>query len=141
MISTLLVCLVVGVSDGDTLTVRCGPYGGGPARQVRIHAIDAPEHHQPFGELSRSSLSALCLHTQARIRTLESDSYGRTVGQVECRGEDVATRQVQSGMAWVYTHYAGTRPDLRALQDRARSARRGLWAAPQPVAPWIWRRR
>src|SRR5690606_20197732 len=135
------VCLVIAVSDGDTLTVRCGPSGDGPQRRVRIHAIDAPEYRQRFSEQSRSHLVALCLHARARIRWLETDTYGRTVGQVECRGEDVASRQVRSGMAWVYTHYARTRPDLHTLQDRARSARCGLWADAQPVAPWLWRRR
>lgn len=140
MISTLLICLVVGISDGDSLTVRCGPSGDGQPRQVRIHAIDAPEHHQPFADLSRSHLASLCLHARARLRPLEQDDYGRTIGQLECRGEDAAARQVRSGMAWVYTRYAQTRPDLPALQEQARSARRGLWADPEPVAPWVWRR-
>lgn len=140
MISTLLICLVVGISDGDSLTVRCGPSNDGHLRQVRIHAIDAPERHQPFSDPSRSQLAALCLEVRARIRPLETDDYGRTVGQVECRGEDVAGQQVRSGMAWVYTRYAHSRPDLPALQEQARLARRGLWADPAPVAPWVWRR-
>ncbi|MET1113953.1 MAG: thermonuclease family protein [Comamonas sp.] len=141
MIATLLICMVVSVSDGDSLTVRCGPPDALQPRQVRIHAIDAPEHYQAFSDPSRSSLAALCLHARARIRPLEVDSYGRTIGQVECRGEDVAAHQVRSGMAWVYTRYASTRPDLLALQEQARLARWGLWADPQPVAPWVWRRR
>lgn len=141
MISTLLVCLVVGINDGDTLLARCGPPGDLSERQVRIHAIDAPERHQPFGDLSRSSLAALCLNAQARIRRLETDRYGRTIGQVECRGQDVAERQVRSGMAWVYTRYAEVRPDLPLLQAQARQAHWGLWADLQPVAPWEWRRR
>lgn len=136
-----MICLVVGISDGDTLTVHCGPSAEGPVRQVRIHAIDAPEYRQRFGVQSRSHLAALCLHARARIHWLETDKYGRAIGQVECRGKDVATRQVRSGMAWVYTRYASARPDLYALQDQARSAHRGLWADTQPVAPWMWRRR
>lgn len=141
MIATLLVCLVLGVGDGDSLTVRCGTREGAPARQVRIHGIDAPERYQSFSEGARSSLAALCLHALARIQPLETDRYGRMVAVVECRGEDVAAYQVRHGMAWVYTRYAGSRPDLQALQAQARRARLGLWADRQPVEPWVWRHR
>lgn len=141
MISSLLVCLVVGIHDGDTLLVRCGPPGDLQQREVRIQGIDAPERYQPFSELSRSSLAALCLNARARIRSVETDRYGRTVARVECRGKDVAERQVGSGMAWVYTRYAGARPDLPALEAQARQARLGLWADAEPVPPWVWRHR
>lgn len=141
MIASLLVCLVVGINDGDTLLVRCGPPGDPQQREIRIHAIDAPERYQPFSDQSRSRLAALCLHARARIRNVETDRYGRTIGQVQCRGEDVAERQVGSGMAWVYTRYAGARPDLPALEAQARRAQIGLWAAPDPVPPWVWRHR
>lgn len=141
MISTLLICLVVGISDGDTLMARCGPPGNLPLLQVRVHAIDAPERFQPFSEASRGSLADLCLHARARIRRLETDQYGRTIAQVECRGQDAAERQVRGGMAWVYTRYARLRPDLPPLQAQARVARSGLWADPDPVAPWVWRHR
>lgn len=141
MIAALLVCLVVGVSDGDSLAVRCADPGQGQERQVRIHGIDAPERYQSFSEASRSSLAALCLHARARIQPLETDGYGRLVARLECRGEDVAAHQVRNGMAWAYTRYADSRPDLAALQADARRLRLGLWADPQPVAPWIWRHR
>ncbi|WP_159912826.1 thermonuclease family protein [Pantoea sp. 18069] len=141
MIAAVLVCLVVGISDGDTLTVRCGQPARFEQRQVRIHAIDAPERHQSFSEASRASLARLCLNIRARIRHVDTDGYGRTIAQVECRGEDVAEHQVRCGMAWVYTRYAGTRTDLLALQARARSARSGLWADAHPIPPWVWRRR
>lgn len=139
MISVALVCLVVGISDGDSLTVRCA--AAEPQRQVRIHAIDAPERYQSFSDAARRHLSALCLNMQARIRPIDTDGYARTVAQVECRGEDAASHQVDAGLAWVSMPYARTRPDLRELQARARAARRGLWADPHPVAPWTWRHR
>lgn len=40
-------CLVVGISDGDTLTARCGRLGAYEEVKVRIAAIDAPERAQP----------------------------------------------------------------------------------------------
>lgn len=141
MISTLLVCLVVGISDGDTLIARCGPPGNAQPHPVRIHGIDAPERHQSFRDASRDSLAALCLHVRARIEPLDTDAYGRMVARVECRGEDVAARQVRNGMAWVYTRYAQSRPDLTALQAQARQQRSGLWGDVSPVPPWAWRHR
>lgn len=139
MISVVLVCLVVGISDGDSMTVRCDRAGA--QRQVRIHAIDAPERYQSFSEAARNSLSALCLGSRARILPVDTDDFARTVAQVECRGEDAAGHQVGAGLAWVYAPYARARPDLRDLQARARAARRGLWADAHPVAPWLWRHR
>jgi endonuclease YncB( thermonuclease family) len=46
---------VVGVSDGDTLTVLIS----GRQTKVRLAEIDAPEKRQPFGERSKQSLSDL----------------------------------------------------------------------------------
>ncbi len=140
MISAVLVCLVVGISDGDTLTARCGQAGQYQHRQVRIHAIDAPERSQPFGQRSRQSLAALCWQVNARIQQMDTDRFGRAVGQVECRGRDAAARQVASGMAWAFTRYAQGRADLTELEARARAARKGLWADAAPVPPWEWRR-
>ncbi|MCD2512096.1 thermonuclease family protein [Comamonas endophytica] len=141
MLATLLVCLVIGISDGDSLTVQCGPTGHAQLRQVRIHGIDAPERFQSFSEASRDSLAALCLHAHARIRPLEIDGYGRLVARLECREEDVAAHQVRNGMAWAYLRYARSRSDLAVLEAHARRARVGLWADPHPVAPWDWRHR
>lgn len=100
MLATTLLCLVVGISDGDTLTARCGQPGAYEQVKVRIHTIDAPERKQPFGNRSRESLSELCFQQQARIQHLDTDRYGRTVASVECRGKDVAQHQVSTGMAW-----------------------------------------
>ncbi|CAG0912171.1 unnamed protein product, partial [Cyprideis torosa] len=41
--------------------------------------------------------------------------------------------------AWHYRKYSKD-PNLQALEDEARKAKRGLWADPDPVAPWDWRR-
>ncbi len=139
MISALLVCLVVGIHDGDSLLARCGPPGDMREREFRIHGIDAPERYQSVSDTSRSSLAALCLKVPARIRPIETDRYGRSIAQVECRGRDVARHQVASGMAWVYTRYADTRPDLPPLQAQARRSHAGLWAEIDPVPPWQWR--
>lgn len=141
MLSAALLCLVVGISDGDTLTARCPTQDAvHPYQQVkvRIHAIDAPESRQDFGQRSKESLSDLCFKTWAKIKHEDTDRYGRTVASVECRGKDVAAHQVSEGMAWVYTRYAKNRPDLVPLEQRARAAKIGLWSM-DAVPPWEWR--
>lgn len=137
----MLVCLVIAVSDGDSLTVRCGGPGHYQQHHVRIHAIDAPERWQGFSQAARDSLAGLCLEKVARIQRMDTDQYGRIIGQVECRSQDAAAHQVRRGMAWVYAHYAGKRADLLALEASAQASHTGLWADSHPIAPWLWRRR
>jgi endonuclease YncB( thermonuclease family) len=47
---------VVGISDGDTITVLDDTK---TQHKIRLAAIDAPEKGQVFGERSKQSLSAL----------------------------------------------------------------------------------
>jgi micrococcal nuclease len=130
----LLICLVVGISDGDTLTARCNDQ----TLKIRLAEIDAPEKAQPFGARSKQSLSALCFQKQAEIRSQATDRYGRTVARVTCDGIDANTEQVRSGMAWVYDKYVLDK-SLSAVQGDAKAARRGLWSDAEAMPPWEWR--
>ncbi|MCL2635638.1 MAG: thermonuclease family protein [Betaproteobacteria bacterium] len=136
-------CLIVGVTDGDTITARC-PTGdmAYPYSQikVRLSAIDAPEKKQPFGERSRQALAALCFQQQAAIAEKSTDRYGRTVADVSCQGKDAGQHMVGAGMAWVYNQYAKGYGHLYPIQDRAKAARLGLWSESSPTPPWEWRR-
>jgi endonuclease YncB( thermonuclease family) len=140
-VSAALLCLVVAIADGDTLTARCGEPGEYMQVKVRISAIDSPEKAQPFGQRSRQSLAELCHQQPARITERARDRYGRSVADVECQGRDVGQHQVATGMAWVYDRYAKGYAHLYPLQGTARAERRGLWADPAPVPPWEWRRK
>lgn len=126
---------VVGVADGDTLTLLTA------ARQevrVRLAEIDAPEKAQPFGQSAKTSLSALCFRKPAQVQPVATDRYDRTVGRVTCAGVDANAEQIRRGLAWFYRAY-GHDPALKALEAEARASRRGLWADPQPIPPWDWR--
>lgn len=131
-----LLCLVVGVSDGDTITARCGEPGQYEQLKVRISAIDAPEKAQPFGQRSRQHLAELCFQVEATIAPKTKDRYGRTVADVECRRQDAGLAQVQAGLAWYYVRYGKGYEHLARLEADARAARAGLWFDPDPVAPW-----
>lgn len=136
-----LLCLVIAIHDGDTLSIRCGTPGQYRVDRVRLAAIDAPEHSQPFGQRARQNLARLCFRQQARITPVDRDRYGRTVAHVHCQGENAARAQVQAGLAWVYTPAAREHPQLVALQRQARASGTGLWSQPRPQAPWDYRRK
>ena len=135
MTGAILFCLVVGISDGDTL--RCLT---DDQRQidVRLVEIDAPEMRQAFGDRSREALGELCFKDRALVRTYGEDRYGRTLGRVTCGGVDANAKLVRRGLAWVYEKYV-TDYGLYAVQDEARLNQRGLWADPHRVPPWEWR--
>lgn len=132
-------CLVVGISDGDTLKVRCGSAGAFHEETVRLADVDAPEKAQPFGQRSRAALAATCFGALAQVRAQERDRYGRLVARVQCRGLDASASQVRAGMAWWYEQYSRDY-SLRALEWQARAAGAGLWQDAAPVSPWDWRR-
>lgn len=126
---------VVGVADGDTLTVLTAE---NVQVKVRLAEIDAPEKKQAFGQASKQSLSDLCFDRPAEIKPVTTDRYGRTVARVYCSGVDVNVEQVRRGMAWVYGKYVTDR-SLHRVQDSARSRLLGLWRDEAPLAPWEWR--
>jgi len=125
---------VVGVSDGDTLTLRVD----GANVRVRLDGIDAPELGQPYGKSARSSLAQLCRGKAATAVERGKDDEGRILASVRCGEVDANAEQVRRGMAWVYDRYVTDR-SLYALQNEARAAHLGLWADKAPTAPWVWR--
>lgn len=139
MLTTALLCLVVGISDGDTLTARCGKPGSYEQVKVRLSAIDAPEARQPFGQRSKQNLADLCFQVEATITPRTTDRYGRTVADVTCRGTDAAQHQVANGMAWYYVQYGRGYEAFREVEARARHSKLGLWRDSNPIPPWDWR--
>lgn len=135
----ILICLVIAISDGDTLTARCGEAGAYHQVKVRLAEIDAPEKGQPFSEESRQNLARIYHQQAASIRSIGTDRYGRTLARVECQGTDANAEQVYAGLAWVYDQYV-TDKSLYRAQDEAKRQRLGVWSDPAPIPPWKWRR-
>jgi len=136
-----LVGKVVGVSDGDTITVLDSNQ---IQHKVRLAGIDAPEKRQPFGRVSREALSSMVFQKSVDIDWKKHDRYGRLVGKVTVGGLDVCRRQVELGLAWHYVKYAKEQTDAdrttySAAERAARDSRRGLWSEPAPVPPWEFR--
>lgn len=133
---------VVGVSDGDTLTVSDGRSA---SWKIRLAAIDAPEKAQDFGVKAKDSLSDLAFGREAEVEVRSRDRYGRVVGVVRVGGADVNLEQLKRGFAWHYKQYSSEQPaeerrSYAGAEDAARLRRLGLWVDPRPVEPWNFRR-
>lgn len=133
---------VVGVTDGDTLTVLDAGY---QQFKIRLSGIDAPERGQPFGNRAKESLSEMVFNKQVVIETSKEDRYRRKVGKVQQDGTDVNLEQVKRGMAWHYTAYAkeqtpADRETYADAETEAKAQRRGLWRESSQSAPWEFRR-
>jgi endonuclease YncB( thermonuclease family) len=70
---------VVGVADGDTITVLDGQQ---TQHKVRLMGIDCPEKAQPFGQKAKQSLSDLVFNRSVSVEWQKLDRYERIVGQV-----------------------------------------------------------
>lgn len=145
---------VVGVHDGDTITVLDSSR---TQHKIRLAGIDAPELKQEFGTRSKQNLSALVFGKDVAVEWQKRDRYKRIVGKVlvnesgvdcgfrDCRKSlDTGLQQVRDGMAWHFKEYEREQsPEDRGryatAEQEAQSASRGLWADRAPVPPWEWR--
>ena len=128
---------IVGVSNGDTLTVLTAE-----KRQVkvRLHGVDTPETGQDFGSRAKQAASELAFGKQVTIRERDKDRYGRTVAEVILPdGRSLNREMVGQGTAWWYSKYAPADRELASLEAEAKTAKRGLWSQAAAVPPWEWR--
>ena len=93
---------VVGIADGDTLTVLDSAK---QQHKIRIAGIDAPEKRQAYGERSRQHLASLAFQKSATLDCYKVDRYKRQVCRVWVDRQDVGLAQVSSGLGWHYKEY------------------------------------
>jgi endonuclease YncB( thermonuclease family) len=132
---------VIGLSDGDTITVLDQE---NVQHKVRLEGIDAPESRQAFGTVSRRNLADLAFNHEVTVQYSKTDQYGRLVGKVIVDGRDVNLEQIEAGQAWHYKEYQNEQsPEDRTLyaeaETKAREEKRGLWTDPLPTPPWEYR--
>lgn len=134
---------VVGVTDGDTITVLDAQ---NQQHKIRLAGIDAPEKAQAFGQASKTHLSDLVFGREVTLDCGKTDRYKREVCVVLVSGRDANLDQVAAGLAWWYRQYKGEqtvlqRAEYEAAETSARASRLGLWQDADPMAPWMWRRK
>ena len=127
---------VVNVADGDTFTLVDGKK---KRFKVRMYGIDAPERGQGYSNASKKYLSSLLMHKMVTVRVMDIDQYQRVVGMVMLGEVNVNESLLSNGFAWHYTLF-DVNPSWTELEKNARLAKRGLWAEPQPQAPWRFRK-
>jgi endonuclease YncB( thermonuclease family) len=129
---------VVGVTDGDTLTMLDSRK---QQIKVRLAEIDTPESAQPYGTRAKQELSRLVHGKTVTVKVQDIDRYGRTVGRVYMGELDVNAEMVKLGAAWVYRKYASDQ-SLYALEKQAKQKRAGIWNLPEAeqIPPWEWRK-
>jgi endonuclease YncB( thermonuclease family) len=154
---------VVGVTDGDTITVLDR---GNSQHTIRMAYIDAPEttchankpsayddacidHGQPFAKASKKALSNMVYAQEVSVSVLPGSSYGREIGTVYVYNHgnllNVNYEMVKSGMAWFYRYYAKKQlgsSDFEAFsqaESHAQATGMGLWKDKNPTPPWDYR--
>ena len=132
---------VVGVSDGDTITVLDAQ---NVQHKIRLAGIDAPEKSQAFGDRSKQYLSDQVFGKTVNIEWEKFDKYGRTIGKVMVGGQDANLNQVRAGLAWHYKKYekeqaSADRFVYAQAEVDARVNRMGLWHDNIQIAPWDFR--
>lgn len=133
----LMTARVVGVSDGDNITVLT------PINKqvlIRLYGIDCPEEGQAFGVEAKQFTSGQCFGMTIQYRLMGIDRFDRTIAKVFLEdGRELNLEILKAGFAWHFERYS-KRQDYVDAEAEARKAGVGLWADPDPTPPWDWRR-
>ncbi|SLM48465.1 Uncharacterized endonuclease (fragment) [Nitrospira japonica] len=114
---------------------------GQQALRIRLNEIDCPEKRQAYGTKAKQAASGLVFGKEVTVHTHGMDKYGRTIADVLLPdGTNVNHALVKGGWCWWYRKYAPTDVTLEQLEQSARAANLGLWADPQPIPPWEYRK-
>jgi len=130
---------VVGVSDGDTITVLRDKQ----PQKIRLYGIDCPEKRQPFGKKAKQFTSDMVFGKTVEVEPVTTDRYGRTVAFVQVESVLVNEELIKEGLGWVYVRYCKLPlcVDWQGLESEARFGKRGLWLEQGEIPPWEFRRR
>lgn len=143
--------LVIGVSEGDRLTVN----SFGTEIQVRLYGIAAPQTAkmdkftgwyrpgQPYAEEAFRALSLKVLHQVVKIEIRETLLFKTeptqiAVAVVYMDGRNINLEMVSDGWAWAYRRYLSKadHPHYFGMERMARARHNGLWVQENPQPPW-----
>ena len=125
------------VIDGDSLEIN--------GERIRLHGIDAPEARQlcrldgkPWrcGQDATNALAGKIDRQRVTCREVDGRRRGRMVATCTVAGVDLGEWMVLNGWAVAYHLYSY---EHSRAEQRAKSARRGIWAGEFEM-PWAWRR-
>lgn len=128
---------VIEVNDGDVLTV----FNLNRPVRIKLLAVDAPEAGQAFGDVAKKHLADLVFDRSVVVEYSGISGDGSLVGRVMLNNTDVGAQMIRDGAAWFDASNhdrlsAADREVYQQSEQAARSERRGLWQAENPIAPW-----
>lgn len=128
---------VVGISDGDTITVLLD---GNVQKKLRLAEVDCPEKKQPFGKNARQFTSDQVFARKIMFTETDKDRYGRSVAKVYYdNGKYLSAEIIKAGYGWWYYSYSKD-ADLGKMQETAKTKKLGLWQDKKAVSPWDFRK-
>ncbi len=132
---------VVGITDGDTITVLNSKTLKDV--KIRLYGIDTPERGQAFSKRAKQFTSKLVYGKVVEVEVMDTDRYGRTVAMIYADKNLLNEELVKAGLAWVYYQYCHEIicHAWADYQFAARLDKRGLWRDPDPIPPWEFRRK
>jgi len=139
--ASVLAGRVVGVPDGDTITVLDNK---NVQNKIRLSGIDAPESCQDFGRVAKKRMSDLVFGKNVTVFHDKVDRYGRIVGKVIVDGRDANLTMIEDGLAWHFKRYQNEQSQedrviYSEAEESARQDNKGLWLQPNAIAPWDFR--
>lgn len=127
---------VVGVSDGDTITVL----SNGEPRKIRLSGIDCPEKSQAFGQQAKAFTADQSFAKDVTVISTGHDRYKRTIGEVYLPdGKNLNNLLLENGYAWWYQRFSHDE-HRHELEENAKKLKIGLWSDPRAFAPWDYRK-
>jgi micrococcal nuclease len=129
---------VAGVIDGDTIRVTHDL----KSVKVRLYGVDCPDIKQVGGKAARALVRRLAFGRVLLIESKGKDRYKRIIGRVFLLSGNTLSRElVKAGKCWWYEKYAPDDQYLMELEKEAKAEKRDIWAEPDPVPPWEWRKK
>jgi endonuclease YncB( thermonuclease family) len=132
---------VVGITDGDTITVLNSKTLKDV--KIRLYGIDCPEGGQAFSKKAKQFTSKMVYGKVVEVKVMATDRYGRTVALVAVNKQILNEELLKAGYAWVYYQYCHEMicHAWADYQFAAKLDKRGLWADPHAIPPWDFRRK
>jgi endonuclease YncB( thermonuclease family) len=132
-----LVGRVIGITDGDTITVLDSEK---TEHKIRLMGIDAPEKKQGYGNESKKALSNYIYQKEVTVEYKKQDRYKRKVGKIILDKQDICLQMIKDGMAWHYKDYEKEqsktdREMYSQAEDKAKKEKIGLWQSANNVKP------
>ena len=128
---------VIEVNSGDVITI----FNLNRPVRVKLLGVDAPEMGQAFGDVAKKHLADLVYDKSVLVEYSGIAVDSSLTGRVLLNDADIGAQMIRDGAAWFdpgnQNRLSTTdREVYRQSEQAARSERRGLWQAENPVAPW-----